>query len=100
MLFPIREAHSVLHLLPALPTAWAQGTVTGLCARGGYVVDLGWAEGRLQRARIRSRVDGDCRVRADRPLRVDGDGPTVVPLEDGDLRLSLRRGEQVSLVAA
>lgn len=52
-----------LHLLPALPTAWPHGSVRGLCARGGLVVDMAWDMGKLTRAVIRARAGQSCRVR-------------------------------------
>jgi alpha-L-fucosidase 2 len=52
-----------LELLPALPTAWPAGTVTGLRARGGLSVDIHWRDGRLLRARITASSSRRMRVR-------------------------------------
>ncbi len=52
-----------IELLPALPDAWKNGRVTGLCARGGFEVDIAWQNGRLTRAAVRSLRGAPCRVR-------------------------------------
>ena len=58
------QSHSgETHLLPALPSAWPTGRVTGLRARGGYEVDITWQDGQLVEATIRSTLPGPCTVR-------------------------------------
>jgi alpha-L-fucosidase 2 len=50
----------IVDLLPALPKAWPSGRISGLCARGGYQVDMAWKDGKLTEATIRSRLGGPC----------------------------------------
>lgn len=52
-----------IHLLPALPDAWHEGKLTGVCARGNFVVDLYWKDNNLTRAVIHARSGGRCTVR-------------------------------------
>jgi alpha-L-fucosidase 2 len=52
-----------IHLLPALPSAWPAGHVSGLCARGGFQVSLRWSAGRLVSAFVSSGTGGKCNVR-------------------------------------
>ena len=70
-------------LLPALPAGWAEGSVTGLRARGGYEVGMRWKAGKLASAQIRGTTSGSCRVRS---------GEKVVTI-------SLKAGETLNLNA-
>ena len=52
-----------IELLPALPSAWPSGSVTGLRARGGFEVDLEWTDGCLAAATLHSRLGREARLR-------------------------------------
>lgn len=52
-----------LHLLPAIPKSWSSGEVKGLCARGGFEVDIAWANGQLTHASVFSKLGRPCEVR-------------------------------------
>ena len=60
----LMQSHSgFIHLLPALPDAWHEGKVKGLCARGNFTIDMTWNDGKLERADILSGSGEKCIVR-------------------------------------
>lgn len=68
----LQSHDGAVHLLPALPDAWAEGEVTGLVARGGFVVGMRWDGTQLSEATIHSRLGGLLRLRSYIPLKGDG----------------------------
>ena len=52
-----------IQLLPALPDAWKDGSISGICAKGNFEVDLSWKNGQLAEATIFSKAGEPCTVR-------------------------------------
>lgn len=59
----VQSQDGEIHLLPARPTEWRSGRLTGFRARGGFTVDLEWSDGALRAAAIHSSRGGRCVVR-------------------------------------
>ena len=61
-----------IHLLPALPDAWQEGSIKGLKARGGYGVSINWSKGKLVSATLNSTNAGVCKLRTNSPVTIAG----------------------------
>ena len=69
----LQSHDGAVHLLPALPDAWSTGEVKGLLARGGFIVDMKWNGGQLEKATITtSKLGGTLRLRSYVPLKGKG----------------------------
>ena len=89
------QSHTgILHLLPALPPAWPEGSVRGLRARGGVTVDLCWRGGRLAQAVLHPALDGPLEVRAENLAGIFLNGAPVpaVPTQWG-WKFTVKAGE-------
>lgn len=60
----LAQSHeSYIELLPALPTAWPEGSVSGLVCRGGFQLDFSWVGSRLQSLTVLSKAGQKFRLR-------------------------------------
>ena len=68
----VNQAPATIHLLPALPAVWKDGSVKGLMARGGFEVDIDWKNGQLTKAVVHAKSGGRCLIRSNTPLKGKG----------------------------
>ena len=78
----VQSHDGAVHLLPALPDAWSQGHVSGLRARGGFIVSINWNDGKITSAEIKSTIGGKL----------------VVRTEDGEQEFETKPGELVVIL--
>jgi len=71
----LQSHDGAIHLLPALPTTWKTGSITGLKSRGGFEVDMEWTDNSLSVVTLRSTIGGTARIRS--YVELEGDGLQV-----------------------
>lgn len=83
-----------LSLLPALPEAWNTGSVKGLCARGGFTVNMKWENGKATDVTITATANGECKLKTNQFQSVDHAESTY---QDGFLTFTAEKGVQYTL---
>jgi alpha-L-fucosidase 2 len=72
----LMQSHDgAVHILPALPDAWPGGKVSGLRARGGFLIEeIEWENGAVKTLKVKSLLGGNLRIRTAWPLKPEGKG--------------------------
>ncbi|HEY3372255.1 MAG TPA: glycoside hydrolase family 95 protein [Prolixibacteraceae bacterium] len=58
----VQSSENEIRLLPALPDAWSEGSVKGICARGGFEISMEWENKALRRVTVFSKNGGSTRL--------------------------------------
>ncbi len=90
-----------IELLPAIPAEWKEGVVKGLVARGAYVVDINWQNGKVASGKILSKNGGSSIIRSKNPLIIQGLNIRSTKTKDGyGLTFKSDKGKSYILLAA
>ncbi len=68
----LQSQDGFIFVLPALPDAWRNGNVSGLKARGGFIISIAWKNGKVSKIKIKSLLGGNCRIRSYNNLTAAG----------------------------
>ncbi|MGL4736014.1 MAG: glycoside hydrolase family 95 protein [Cellulosilyticaceae bacterium] len=66
----VQSHEGFIRLLPALPKAWPAGHMEGICARGGFVIELAWEAGEIKALQIHAKCEGTLKIHGIRPVKV------------------------------
>lgn len=88
-----------IHLLPALPDAWSQGTVKGLRARGGFEIGIIWKNKKLVTATIKFLNGNTCTLRTNVPVSIKGVKVKSVAADNGYITTFSTQKNKVYIVS-
>lgn len=97
----LQSQTDIVELLPALPTAWKDGSFKGLKVRGGGEVSAKWVDGLLTEASLKATVPNTFRIKlpansAKLSLKLN-QKPASLPVTDGMLVIDLKAGDEIQL---
>ncbi len=88
----LQSHNDEIRILPALPESWEKGDFQGLVARGNVVVDAWWDAGRLTRANLAPRVDGEFVIVTGADFRLRSTDEMIFADSGGRIQTRLRKG--------
>lgn len=95
----LQSQNDEMAILPALPDAWAEGTVSGLKARGNFEVGIEWKNKQPNRISIKSLAGSHCVVRTAVPVKVNGIAASAVKDAFGyTIQFNTEKGKTYELV--
>ena len=78
----VQSNENEIRLLPALPDAWETGSVKGICARGGFEIEMEWNNMKLKKVSISSKIGGN----------------TTIISGDKKQNVTLSRGQKIEII--
>lgn len=75
----VQSSDGAIHLLPALPDVWQEGSIKGIRARGGFeIVEMRWKDSKLTKLIVKSTLGGNLRLRLPNTMKLKSGAELVV----------------------
>lgn len=90
-----------VHLLPALPVEWKNGSVKGLRARGGFEINMAWKDGKVYQSTVVSSMGEVCRIKVSqliRKVRSATKNVSFTKNESGEITFQTKAGKSYQLI--
>jgi len=96
----IQSHEGTIDLLPALPDEWSEGQFDGVCARGGFELDMKWQNQSITEVEILSTAGKSCRIDAGGKFKVAKDGKRIASKsnQDGSIEFKTMKGGLYKLI--
>jgi alpha-L-fucosidase 2 len=90
----IQSHEGSINLLPALPDEWSEGRFEGVCARGGFELDMKWRNKTITEVEILSKAGNICRIDSGNNFRITMDGRKIAlkTNKDGSIEFKTSKG--------
>ena len=90
----VQSHEGVIDLLPALPDEWNEGRFNGVCARGGFELNMKWTNKSITEVEVLSNAGNICRIKVDSHFKVINDGKRVASKtnKDGSIEFQTIKG--------
>ena len=95
----LQSHEGMIDLLPALPDEWSEGRFDGVCARGGFELDIKWHHKAITELEVLSRAGNACRIDLGRKCRVTMEGKRIhtKSYPDGSIEFKTTKGGQYKI---
>lgn len=73
----VQSHEGTIDLLPALPDEWSEGEFEGVCARGGFELDMKWKNNNITEVKILSKAGKICRIDVGGKIKLTKNGKKI-----------------------
>ena len=97
----LMQSHEgIIQLLPAVPDEWTEGHFDGVCARGGFELDMQWENKTITEVEVLSKAGKTCRIYAGEKFTVSKAGKKVASktYDDGSIEFKTIKGGSYKLI--